>query len=520
MAVFRKRRSSWASSANSMAFGNSRIALAGFSLVLVFAILLSGLAIQGGTNMVIAYAALIVSPAVLMLSSRASIALLVAFSFVVSGLLFYFARISLANWIPYLLSAALGVRLMANQIAVSGVADRNARLRGTPPFAKGILLFLSLVALSALLNDTPVNFDVLALKHFVLLWIPMLLVWRDRQFENHWMFLWEIFFVVAVLQLPFSCMQRIHPFAIPKTGFNWDSVVGTFGGDPDGGGASGAMGLFLVFSTLLAGSLWRVGSIKGRMVAFVTLSSVTVIGLAEVKSAILLFPAAFAYLFRDQLAERPFAFLAKAAVVGVVLLIVLYVYYLMYVSEGAIDLGFVDTLLPRFLNFFDPRFVNPLTGEVGRIPALILWWNGNSGDPYALLFGHGPMAVRVSTVFGVGDILRASRLNLGMFSLPVFLWEFGLLGTIAYGLSLFSGMLTAFHLSKDRKIPLEHRAALSAEAFGIFMILIFMPYNRDLIDVPAIPLLLALLLGHCSYWWYRTRPVLGRNPTFDETYSS
>lgn len=472
------------------------------------AVILAAMSIQLGPKVVLIFAALIVSPAILFASLRSVVYGLIVLSFVVSGSLFFFAGMSFANWVPYLLCAALSIRVVTMRAATNGFRGHDKLEGGTPPFFSVLFAFFLLVVIASFLNKTSVGFAILAFKNFFVMWIPAFLLSKESTFEQQWRGVWKLLLGIAILQLPVAVVQRIHQFGgRAASGLNWDSIVGTFGGDPDGGGLSGAMGLFLVFATLLAGSMWRNRQLTGNMFTLVAVSAFIVIGLAEVKAALLLFPIAFLFLFRDMIKKRPLLFVLGSFMAVAVFMIMLFAYYRMYVGKEGIDHGFVDTLVPKFANFFDPNFADRHTGEVGRIPALFFWWAGNSSDMFSVAFGHGPMAVRISSVFGAGSIIAASPFNVGMYSLPVFLWELGTMATASFLLSLALATVTALRLSKNNAVPPDHRAALSAGSFAIFMVALFMPYNRDLIDSSAIQLLLALLFAHTAYWWARMRPA-------------
>lgn len=479
-------------------------------IVLSLLALFAAFAVQMGTKVVLVMASAILAPLILFMPLVSLVYLILAVAFVIGGSLMYFAKLNAANWIPYLLCMLLAFRLIADRLTPN--AGTTTARTGLPVFLLALLGFFLCVVVSSVINEISFGFWVLAFKNYISVWLLAFLLWKSREFAPSWPSIWNGFLWVAVLQVPVAIYQRFKS----ATGqlhsrLNWDAIVGTFGGDPDASGLSGAMALFMVFSALLAGSLWRREKLSTQMFLLVLLSSVLVIGLAEVKAAIVLFPLAAFYLFRDMPARRPKQFIAGVVLVVLLMLSLLYAYYLMYVFRDGIDRGFVDTLASKFTGvFFDAHFIDRFTGEVGRLPALLLWWSGNSSDALSALLGHGPMAVRISSLFGPGDVLRQYTINIGMYSLPVFLWEIGLLAVGIFLMSLYLAMRAAAKLSANPGVPEEHKAVLDASAFGIFMIALFLPYNRDMIDSAAIQSLLALIYAYVAYWWRivpATRPI-------------
>lgn len=480
----------------------------GLILVLSLLVLLAAYTVQLGTIPVVVFVAAILAPAILFMPVAPLVNLILAMAFVVSGSLIFFAGLKTASWIPYLLCMLLTFRVLGQSVRAS-VAERSELMRtGMPAFMVALIAFFILVVLASAANKVGFGFWVLAFKNYFSVWLLLFLLWKNKEFSPHWMPTWRALLWVAVIQVPVAIFQRIKSATgSPYSNLNWDAIVGTFGGDPDGSGLSGALGLFMIFAALMAGSLWRCGKLDTREFVLVVASSILVIGLAEVKAAVVLLPIAAFYLFRDLPVRQPRQFLLGLLLTGFLVFGLLYAYYLMYVSKSGVDHGLIDTLIEKFTGaFFDPYFIDRTTGEVGRIPSVRLWWSGNSGDLYSLLFGHGPMAVRISSVFGPGSVIRTFTVNIGMYSLPVFLWELGILAVGAFLLSLFMAMKSAYRLVSDQAIPDEHRAILNASAFCIFMIALFLPYNRDMIDSAAIQCLLALFYAYVAYWWRRTPP--------------
>jgi hypothetical protein len=93
--------------------------LLGTGVLVVAAILIGILAILAGPRAVIVYTGVLVAPVLLVISLQRAISLLVVVSFVITGTLYFFAGVSLATWIPYVLSATLVLRIPTRQIGIT-----------------------------------------------------------------------------------------------------------------------------------------------------------------------------------------------------------------------------------------------------------------------------------------------------------------------------------------------------------------------------------------------------------------
>ena len=120
---------------------------------------------------------------------------------------------------------------------------------------------------------------------------------RESQLHRLTQLFYWIFYVqipVAIYQVIFIVPQRV---ALRGEDEKWDSVVGTFGGDPMGGGNTGALGFFCLLVMLIKLSEFRHGLISRRSVAFHILAAFAICVLAEVKFVILLSPLLLAWVW-------------------------------------------------------------------------------------------------------------------------------------------------------------------------------------------------------------------------------
>lgn len=420
--------------------------------------------------------------------------------FLVVGQLMYFARINQALWIPYGLGILLYLRLPGAYIA-----NPLARFRIGLPLMVPLCFFMLMIVVSSAVNAAPLLQVVVGAKGMVLLWsLYLLLVLFAVPFQKVERG-FRLLFALVWLQVPFVLYQY---FVVAPTrsnaggrhGVSWDAVVGSFGGDPQGGGASGSMAYMLVLAMILALSLRRYRQISTLGCAAVWAVALLVIGMAEVKVVVVLLPVGIATLFWREIYRRPVMALLGGVATLTLSLSVLLVYNQLSTpgatTAQAHDLG--GLMDATFGYSLDPSLINKETGEMSRNAALVFWYHqGFQRDTLRGLVGFGPGASRSSSSFAVGEVARQYNFAIDRSSAAQLLWEVGLLGFLAYlGMIVWGGWLalrSAPWFASDGT-----KATLEACGAGLAMMVVMLPYVRDLLEVPALAFTLMYLLGYAA----------------------
>ncbi len=450
----------------------------------------------GGVYSALGITALLMFGAGLLIPVEMLFVMMVGIVYLVVGQLQYFARIDKAFWIPYLLGLFLYIRLLALQV-IGGS-------RKAPPQSRVGTLSMWLFALFAIVGLVsslthkvgPLQWFV-AGKEYLFLWGALLafLMGAVRPQRLEKLILFAPWFLA--LQVPVVLYQRfvVAPKRLGDSAF--DAVVGLFGGDPNGGGASGAMGMFSLVVIGLSVEAWRAGVIsRRRMIATIPMALVPIL-FGEVKFMLVLLPVLFMMLFGREVARRPAKALVALAGGAVAVFALLMAYQAQYTSnkttQGKSLSGYIETVLTRNT---DADAINLRTGEMGRIAAFTFWARSQArlGGPNEYIMGHGIGATKVGGMV-IGDVARKFQFRLGRSSLVIYLWEIGLLGAGAMVGGLATCVVTAFRLARHPALA-EQRWMLRGAGMALFLILLGLPYNTDFVEVAQIQLLAFSLIGY------------------------
>ncbi len=491
------------SNPNKLAFSNSpwRIfAVVFFGLSL--AALMGLVSATGSIRLIVIFAGGMAGFLILGLSFKKILFLMVLLAFFVVGQVFYFLKIGQAVWIPYGLGIALYLKLMVSwgHFSATRTATRIDILNVL------VYVLLSTVVISSLLNTSPLFQALAGGKNLFALW-SVLLVFAAGHVARQTIFsIWKILLFALFFQLPIVLYQylyvapsRVH-FGMVTGGVEWDAVVGAFGGSAEGGGASGSMAFFVCLMTFYALSLAR-RRLLGRPQLGIVLAVASVcLLLAEVKVVILLIPLGLMVMYMPMLHKRPFA------VVGMLLLgmsfvtAILLSYQTVHYGGSNRDAWNVSDVFSKATSYsLDPELINYRTGEMGRVTALVHWWSENGiSDPYHSLIGYGAGASRGRSVTGVGEAAQHYPFLIDRSAATQLLWDVGLIGFLSYFLILFIGFLRAYRAAKNPDIDPRFAAILETSAVGIAMMAAMLFYGRDLLEVPAMTMLVMLLVGGAS----------------------
>ncbi|OZA22960.1 MAG: hypothetical protein B7X93_12510 [Hydrogenophilales bacterium 17-61-9] len=412
--------------------------------------------------------------------------------YLVVGQLMYFANIGQALWIPYGLGILLFLRLPSAFLKSPYAATKIG-----VPLNLSISFYFLIFLFSIALNETPIFQAIVGGKNLVIFWSYFLLIalfaipFPATEKFVRWL-LW-----IAVLQLPFVLYQYfvVVPERVNSLS-SWDAIVGSFGGNQLAGGASGTMAYMLLLAVLLAMRLSQFGQMNRLLLLGITLTAGGIIFLAEVKFAPLLMFVGMAVVYRKTFVRNPAVAIAggiAALALGLGLLVAYDKTHYADIGQESRDIP--DLLDKTFGYSLDSQFINLETGEMGRNAALIFWWEkGFLTDPLKGTLGYGPGASRSSSHFSVGQVARKYSFGIDRSAATQLLWELGLAGFLAFVYILLKGALLALRAANSTSSPAS-AAILETAAAGLVMAVLMLPYNRDVLEVPALTFTLMLLLG-------------------------
>lgn len=400
----------------------------------------------------------------------------------------YFLGINKAFWLPYGFGFVLCLRIFIEVVA--------GRYRGSGIGFLGwsALFFGFLLLFSAAVNTVTIIPFVFSIKSYLFL-LPVVAVFVMGILPKEELHkFWQLLPWLMVSQIPAIAAQVLVYVPRRHDPSRWDAIVGLFGGDPMGGGASAAMVFFTIITLLFLCAQYREKlESTPRLVCF-GLSALAIILAAEVKAALILLPLSLMVLYRGDILKRPLRFLMLGSVLLSVLAGVLFVYQVQFSDSRTAEAKYLDQYVITALQRQDKAEIDMRTGEMGRGYALQFWWQKHGlDDPLHFVVGHG---VGSSKRGGFsGEVAKKYSFDLQRSTAAVLLWETGLLGLvfvlglIAYYIGRAAILATSSAHAIDKALASAMVPALLIYALGVF-------YNTDLIDVPPSQMVFLLIVAY------------------------
>lgn len=422
------------------------------------------------------------------------VALMAALVFVIAGSVMYFGGIGQALLLPYGLSLALVAKLVR-------FSEPGARVPLT-----GMHWGLAALGASALLStvaNLPQPLLGLAGLKSLIGFVPLALLVASGQLKDTWLLqFWRAVAFIPVVQVPYVLYQyfvvaaRRSVSGAQFSGVSWDAVVGSFGGDPDRGGASGVLAFLVLACMYLTLELGKAGHLDRIWRWAIYGSGLLCIVLAEVKVIAVLLPVGALVYFLPQIARRPVR--AMAAIIAALLvgMAVIYTYSMVhYAKRNKGTPTPVELYDYTFGYSTDPNHINFMTGEMGRSAALRLWWtDGLQRDPLRGVIGYGPGASRGKSSFGMGEQAIRYPYYIDRSAATQVLWDFGLLGLFALVSLPLAAAWAAMAAARARWSG-ALRPVLNTVPPVMAMAVLMIPYGRDLLEVPALSFFFMAMLG-------------------------
>lgn len=421
--------------------------------------------------------------------------------FLITGPSAYFIRFSQLQWLTVLVGAVLILPVLLHLLR------SKTNLLSTPISSHLFFpaVFLLLVSFSTIIDQPQFADFVNASRHYFLMWPLMLVFMLGLIPQKMLVQLWKALMIVAVLQFPMALYQYFFVAQKSARLSSWDAVIGTFHGNIEEGGDSAAMAIMLLIVMVTAIALWRENKLYVKWMVLIVLTGLGTLALAEVKAAVMLLPVVIGLYFRRELLRRPIE--SIVIMIGALLLVggIFVTYEKLHYEDAPAPTPLskirATSTYDRIMNALSPEAESAGGSQLGRVNHLVNWWELNvmKGDLQHSLFGYGMGATHASRI-GVGELADRFYYTVNNSSSIVLLWETGVLGHLAFLITLLYGARTSGLLIKNESIPEIHRIFLRVGEVGLLLLVVTLPYKNFHFYSSPIQFLMMLMLGQAAYW--------------------
>jgi hypothetical protein len=422
---------------------------------------------------------------------------------IAAGSLEYFGGASQGFWLPYLLGVLLALRGVVERLRFRSSPIRSREFSRQKPNNNAAFvsifafLYFSVALFGLAITLPPLQQLVVGVKNYFFVWgVLLVLIWSPWQIASSTRF-WTAVVVIASLQWPVAMYQRFIVAARRHDTAAWDSVVGTFGGDPSGGGNSAAMAFVCCVAVAVLALRMRDKQLKVVVGVPMLLLCMAPIALAEVKAAFVWLTVVFLILTWQYFRREPIRAIGSA-LIGFILLAGLgFIYVAAYKDQMGTSTTLESIYDKQIKYSVDPNEFSSQYKRLGRVTSLVYWWSQHdvTTNPVEMLFGHGLGASRSVSSLGTSQLARRLPFAVDGTAASALLWDVGLLGCLSFVLVLAAAGLGSLRLSRDLKMPLEWRETTVLSSIVLLSLLVGILYNKDAIDNASLQILLMFALG-------------------------
>ena len=422
------------------------------------------------------------------------------------GTIQYFTGVAAVLWLPFFMVLVMVILLMMQSRA------QPLALSAREKVVLALYLTFIILSLCATVLQSGIVTAIVGFKNELALSLVMFCMLLGMFRESQLHRLTQLFYWLFYVQFPLAIYQVlvVVPKRVALRGEDekWDSVVGTFGGDPMGGGNTAAMGMFCLLIMLLKVSEFKHGicSFKSMATHIVLAFFLCVVG--EVKFVILLSPFLLALLWImpayvsgiSKVTLRSLMIIAAGMVVLIFAAITILASNYSSAFGGDPTKSALSVFIDSLGYIFDTNYIME-SGELGRFTTIFFWLQHNElFGPGGMLFGYGLNATNSGSSVSPGFLHQYYNLYLDSTSLSMLLWEVGIVGTLLF-VGLFIYILKAVRpqplLSVEQLDKPDVQLLSFAPAFNVFAIacLLSLPYSQILMITPMLQLLFYMSLG-------------------------
>lgn len=416
---------------------------------------------------------------------------------VLAGILEYFGGVSQGFWLPYLLSALLalrgfGERLRPKSTEISNLSRLSTfQTKGLSVVQLLAFLYVSIAFFGLSVALPPMSQVIVGTKNYFFIWgVLLVLIWSPWEASSSQRF-WTTVVAIACLQWPFTLYQRFVIAARRHDNAAWDSVVGTLGGDPTGGGNSAAMAFLCCIAVAVLGLRMRDRQLKILPGTLLLCLCLLPIALAEVKAAFIWLVIVFVILTARQFIHEPMRAITTV-LIGGALMTALGITYVVAYKDQMGSGSSLESIYDKQIKYsIDPNEFSSQYKRLGRVTSLVYWWQHHdmSADPVNLLFGHGLGSSRSVSSLGVSELARRLPYAVDGTAASALLWDIGLLGAITFTAMLVAAAIGTLRLSRKPHLHQASREACLLSGVVLSMTLTGLLYNKDALDNATVQLL-------------------------------